>query len=87
VLDGIPIGLSEFFAISPGTSDKLFWQSDELVEIGHGPISYRQLGASLLDHQLLQILKEQYEPGADTGRVLRHMTARRVALFCSGVLK
>jgi transcriptional regulator with XRE-family HTH domain len=69
VLDGIPIGLSEFFAIEPNKDDQLFWRSDELVEIGKGPISYRQVGTNLLDHQL-QILKERYEPGADTGRVL-----------------
>ena len=69
VLDGVPIGLSEFFAIEPNKDDQLFWRSDELVEIGKGPISYRQVGANLLDHQL-QILKERYEPGADTGRVL-----------------
>lgn len=69
VLDGVPIGLSEFFAIKPTKADKLFWRSDELVEIGQGPISYRQVGSNLLNHQL-QILKERYEPGADTGRVL-----------------
>jgi transcriptional regulator with XRE-family HTH domain len=69
VLDGIPIGLSEFFAMSPDGAEKLFWRADELVEIGKGPISYRQVGANLIEHQL-QILKEHYEPGADTGRVL-----------------
>ena len=69
VLDGVPIGLSEFFAMSPDSVEKLFWRADELVEIGKGPISYRQVGNNLIEHQL-QILKEHYEPGADTGRVL-----------------
>jgi transcriptional regulator with XRE-family HTH domain len=69
VLDGVPIGLSEFFALTPSNADQLFWRSEELVEIGKGPISYRQVGTNLVEHQL-QILKERYEPGADTGRVL-----------------
>jgi transcriptional regulator with XRE-family HTH domain len=68
VLDGIPIGLSEFFALSPTATSKVFWRADELVEIGKGPISYRQVGGRLVDRKL-QILKEYYEPGADTGRL------------------
>ncbi len=69
VLNGIPIGLSEFFAMTPNAVDKLFWRSEELVQIGKGPISYLQVGGNLLERKL-QILKEQYEPGADTGRIL-----------------
>jgi transcriptional regulator with XRE-family HTH domain len=69
VLDGVPISLSEFFALSPTAADKLFWRADELLEIGKGPISYLQVGGTLLEHKL-QILKEHYEPGADSGRVM-----------------
>lgn len=68
VLDGVPIGLSEFFALSPATERRLFFRADELLEIGKGPISYRQVGGNLFERRL-QILKERYEPGADTGRV------------------
>jgi len=67
ILDGIPIGLSEFFAIEPEAA-KTFYRSDELVEIGKGRISYRQIGDNLFG-RTLQILKERYEPGADTGKV------------------
>jgi transcriptional regulator with XRE-family HTH domain len=69
VLDGVPIGLSEFFALSPTKVDKLFWRADEFLEIGKGPISYLQVGGNLMERKL-QILKECYEPGADTGRVM-----------------
>src|SRR5882757_9160629 len=62
ILDGIPIGLSEFFAIEPEIS-KTFYMSDELVEIGKGSISYRQIGDNLFG-RTLQILKERYESGA-----------------------
>lgn len=86
VLDGIPIGLSEFFALSPTAVDKLFWRSDELLEIGKGPISYRQVGENLADRKL-QILKEYYEPGADTGRVLLTHDGEEGAVVIRGRLE
>lgn len=68
ILDGIPIGLSEFFAIEPERARQVFYQAEELVEIGKGGISYRQVGENLFG-RALQILRERYEPGTDTGRV------------------
>jgi transcriptional regulator with XRE-family HTH domain len=68
ILDGIPIGLAEFFAIEPEVSKRAFYQAEELVEIGRGPISYRQVGDNLLG-RALRILKKRYQPGADTGHV------------------
>jgi transcriptional regulator with XRE-family HTH domain len=68
ILDGIPIGLAEFFSLEPSKNRKAFYRRDELTEIGKGPISYRQVGDNLFGLSL-QILKERYEPGADTGRV------------------
>lgn len=68
ILDGIPIGLAEFFAFEPETSRKAFYRADELVEIGKGPISFRQVGENVFCRSL-QILKECYQPGADTGKV------------------
>jgi transcriptional regulator with XRE-family HTH domain len=68
ILDAIPIGLSEFFAIEPDRAEGAFHRADELVEIGKGPISYRQVGRALAG-RALQILEERYAPGADTGRI------------------
>ncbi|MEH2549480.1 transcriptional regulator with XRE-family HTH domain [Bradyrhizobium sp. AZCC 2262] len=68
ILDGLPMGLAEFFAIEPERPRKAFYRSDELTEIGKKPISYRQIGDNLFGRSL-QILKERYEPGSDTGRV------------------
>lgn len=86
VLDGIPIGLSEFFALSPSVADKVFWRGEELLEIGKGPISYRQIGESLGERKL-QILKEHYEPGADTGRVLLTHDGEEGAVIIRGRLE
>jgi transcriptional regulator with XRE-family HTH domain len=68
ILDGIPIGLAEFFAIEPERPRKAFYAADDLVEIGKGPVSYRQVGDHLFGRSL-QILRERYEPGADTGKI------------------
>ena len=68
ILDGIPIGLAEFFAFEPEAPKKAFYAAEELVEIGKGAISYRQIGDNLFGRSL-QILRECYQPGADTGKV------------------
>lgn len=68
ILDGIPIGLAEFFAFEPEKPKKAFYASEELVEIGKGGISYRQVGDNLFGRSL-QIIKECYQPGSDTGKV------------------
>ena len=36
ILDGIPIGLAEFFALEPDRRQKVFYEARELVEIGKG---------------------------------------------------
>lgn len=86
ILDGIPIGLSEFFAFEPEKSSKVFYQSDELVEIGKGKISYRQIGEHPLGRSL-QILKERYSPGADTGKVSLTHEGEEGGIILSGRLE
>jgi transcriptional regulator with XRE-family HTH domain len=72
ILDAIPIGIAAFFALEPDEESSPFHRAQDLVEIGKGPISYRQVGRSVFGRQL-QILHECYQPGADTGRIpLRH---------------
>jgi transcriptional regulator with XRE-family HTH domain len=72
ILDGIPIGLAEFFGFPLADQERMFFGADELVEIGEGGISYRQVLPDLTGRSL-QILHERYQPGADTGKVpLRH---------------
>jgi transcriptional regulator with XRE-family HTH domain len=68
VLDGVPMGLAEFFSLEPIQKARHFYDAADLVEIGKGKISFRQVGEQLAERSL-QILKERYEPGADTGRV------------------
>src|SRR5262249_9525298 len=86
ILDGIPIGLSEFFALEPGKESKVFYQSDELVEIGKGKISYRQIGEHHFGRSL-QILKERYLPGADTGKIPLTHEGEEAGIVLSGRLE
>jgi transcriptional regulator with XRE-family HTH domain len=86
ILDGIPIGLAEFFSLEPSKNRKAFYRRDELTEIGKGAISYRQVGDNLFG-LTLQILKERYEPGADTGRVPLAHDGQEGGIIISGRLE
>src|SRR5207253_9105823 len=52
VLDGIPMGMAEFFALEPDRPRKIFYRADELTEIGKGLISYRQIGDNMFGRAL-----------------------------------
>lgn len=67
VLDGIPIGLGEFFGEAFEVQERIFFRAEELTEIADGGVSYRQVGAHLAN-RAIQLLKECYQPGAGTGR-------------------
>lgn len=86
ILDGIPIGLAEFFAFEPEVPSKAFYRSDELLEIGKDGISYRQVGESMFG-RALQILKERYEPGADSGRIPLVHDGEEGGIILSGKLE
>lgn len=72
ILDAFPMSLAEFFAAGQPDRPTVFFRADDLVEIGGGAISYRQVG-SHLQGRALQILHERLQPGADSGAaMLRH---------------
>jgi transcriptional regulator with XRE-family HTH domain len=59
ILDGVPFSLAAFFAFEPTAPRKVFYTDAEFTEIVGGDLGLRTL----------QILKERYDPGADTGRI------------------
>ena len=67
VLDGIPIGLGEFFGDEFEARERVFFRAAELTEIADGGVSFRQVGKNLRN-RAIQLLKECYQPGAGTGR-------------------
>ena len=83
ILDGIPGSLSEFFAFEPEPERQIFYASEELVEIGKGKVSLKQVGATLFGRAMM-LLKETYEPGADTGRVMYGHEGEEGGIVVSG---
>lgn len=86
ILDAVPIGLAEFFSFEPDADRSPFFRADELVEIGKGPISYRQVGRTMSGRKL-QMLWECYQPGADTGRVALSHEGEECGLVIAGQLE
>lgn len=73
VLQGLPMTLSEFFSQDVPEPEQIVFRPEDLIEIaneasrkGAGAISFQQVGNAHKHN--LQILRETYAPGADTGR-------------------
>lgn len=86
VLDAVPIGLSEFFALDSRQGRKVFYRQDELMEIGRGRVSYRQVGSDLRG-RALQMIAERYAPGADSGKVLLNHQGEECGIVLRGQLE
>jgi transcriptional regulator with XRE-family HTH domain len=86
ILDAVPMSISAFFALELEPDAKVVFRSDELAEIGSGPISYRQVGGDLSQRRL-QIIVERYAPGADTGRALLTHEAEEGGVVLQGRLE
>ena len=86
VLDAIPISLGDFFGMDVHRAEQVFYGAEELVEIGSGAISYRQVGGDLAQSGL-QMLYETYAPGADTGQSLLAHEGEEAGVVISGRLE
>ncbi|RKS91530.1 XRE family transcriptional regulator [Sphingosinicella microcystinivorans] len=85
ILDAIPVGLSAFFALEREPDDAMFHAASDLVEIGKGHVSYRQVGRSMSGRKL-QMLDECYKPGSDTGRIpLSHDGEEAGIIICGQI--
>ncbi len=72
ILGAFPLSLADFFTYGQLAKEQIVYSADELVEIGSGGFSFRQVGSNLKD-KAMQILHERIEPGADSGKeMLRH---------------
>lgn len=66
VLDGVPMALAEFFTLDVAVAPQMFFDADELVEIGNDEVSLRLVAAQRAGRQLT-VLRERYAAGAATG--------------------
>ncbi|KRQ96831.1 cupin domain-containing protein [Bradyrhizobium valentinum] len=86
ILDAIPISLAEFFSLAEQDREQIFFGVKELTEIGKGGISYLQVGNSKVGRSI-QILKETYTPGSDTGKVRLVHAGEEGGVIISGHLE
>jgi len=86
ILVALKMDLAEFFADDSDRSDQVVFRADELLEIGRGKVSYRQLGRRL-EGRAIQILHEHYAPGAATGKVALRHSGEEGGIVISGQLE
>jgi transcriptional regulator with XRE-family HTH domain len=96
LLDAIPMALSEFFSdVEANGTPKYFYTSSEFTELspqdagidgsGAARMSLRQLGDA--SRHALQVLRETYEPGADTGPDMLRHEAEEAGIVVEGVIE
>ncbi|WP_368041150.1 cupin domain-containing protein [Leisingera sp. ANG59] len=83
ILKGIPVKLSEFFVYEPEPEKTVFYAAEELTEIGKGGVSLQQVGTNPFGRAMM-ILKETYQAGADTGRVMYGHDAEEGGIVIAG---
>jgi transcriptional regulator with XRE-family HTH domain len=86
ILESMEVSFADFFALAPAGDERFFFTQRDLVEIGKGLISYRQVGGDLANSQL-QILHEVYKPGADTGQSMLSHQAEEGGVIIEGRLE
>lgn len=96
LLDAIPMPLSEFFSdVESNGAPKYFYTASEFTELapqdagidgaGAARMSLRQLGDA--SRHALQVLRETYEPGADTGPDMLRHEAEEAGIVVDGVIE
>jgi transcriptional regulator with XRE-family HTH domain len=86
ILDGLKMDLAAFFAEETRDPEPLVYRSQDLLEIGQGKISFRQVGHHIEDRSI-QILHERYAPGADSGKVALHHVGEEGGVVIRGELE
>ena len=95
ILDGIPMGLSDFFAEDSAEEPKTFYRHADLVDIGTPALYGPEATATKLSllrvgkpgtHSLM-MLHETYEPGADTGQRLYSHEGEEAGIVISGQIE
>jgi transcriptional regulator with XRE-family HTH domain len=86
ILDAVPMPMSDFFADEGPSADPVFYRAGDMMEIGRGGVSYRQVGRDL-SGKALQLIHERYEAGAQSGRIRLRHEGEEVGLVLSGQLE
>ena len=72
LLDAVNVTFVDFFAVAVGDPETIFFTADQMIPLTKGRVRFSRVGG-LAGLNQIQILYEEYEPGADTGReMLQH---------------
>lgn len=86
LLDTISMSLGEFFDDEGFAQEKHFFRSEELTEHGSGNVFFRQIAAGVPGHQM-QLLRERYLPGGDTGEEMLGHAGEEGGIVLSGAIE
>lgn len=86
LLDTLGMSLGEFFDDDSFAAEKCFFRAEELTEYGTGKVLFRQVGA-LVSGRQLQVLRERYLPGGDTGKTMLSHTGEESGIILNGEIE
>ncbi|MFB2732124.1 cupin domain-containing protein [Shewanella mangrovisoli] len=85
VLSGIPMSLVDFFSIETSieSEQKVVYRSDELLDIGTGPLEFKLIGRDF-PNRAMSVMSETYPPGSDTGEEMLKHEGEEAAMVIEG---
>ncbi len=83
ILDAIPMSIEDFFTLELEPTRDVFYSEDEMVELGGGGISYRMVGSAFKNRKM-QVVRERYAPGSDTGEEMLSYAAEEAGVVIRG---
>jgi len=86
LLDTVSMSLGEFFDEESLGKEKYFFRAEELTEYGSGKVLFNQVGANIPGRQL-QILRERYLPGGDTGKTMLSHAGEEGGIILNGEIE
>jgi transcriptional regulator with XRE-family HTH domain len=86
VLDGVPMSLAEFFTLDLASNPQVFYERDELADIGDREVSLR-LVAAKRPNRAMTIMHERYRPKADTGSDMLNHQGEEGGVIVSGEIE
>lgn len=86
ILGVFSISISDFFLLDKERVSGVFFTADELVEIGDEFISFKSING-FDKNRKLQMVVEQYQPGADTGIEMLQHSGEECGYILSGQLE
>lgn len=86
ILDVFSMGISDFFLLDTESVSGFFFMADDLVEIGDNDISFRSINGYDKNRKL-QMVVEEYKPGADTGAEMLQHSGEECGYVLSGQLE